>query len=208
MISFLRMYLYNSGLTKALSKRRLLFIEKITGIDIISNKGLLFKNILEVGCGDGKDLIQFITNDKIKITGIDLEDRDIKQNNFNLIVGDAEKIEFPDNNFDLTFSFGVLEHINPILKLNKIISEINRVSQNYIIIVPSVSTLVEPHTGSLLWPIRSGKRKKGYNLNYFNDQTWLKFDGFSNANICRFFHFPFIITNLVIYKIDHYEFID
>ena len=200
-MNLIRDIFYSSGLIRYFSKRRILIIEKLLGINIIDTINPTFKNILEVGCGKGKDLIQFIMEDDINITGIDIQDRGLKNSNINLLIKDCESIEFDDNYFDCTFSIGLLEHISPINKLNKVIDEINRVSKSYIIIVPSVSTIIEPHTGSLFWPIRSNKNKKDYNLNYFNDETWLKFDGFKDAKSFRLNHFPFLLTNLVIYKI-------
>ena len=65
-------------------------------------------------------------------------------------VGTNTSLSFEDNYFDCTVSIGVIEHITPIDKLNGMINEINRVSRNYIIIVPSISTFIEPHTGSIL----------------------------------------------------------
>ena len=200
-MNLIREFFYTSGIVSYISKRRISKIEKKLGLNIIQNTNPTFNNILEVGCGEGKDLINFITNNNIKITGIDIEDRGLRKDNFNLIIGDAETIDFEDKFFDCTISIGVLEHITPILKLNQVINEIDRVSKNYIIIVPSVSTIIEPHTGSFLWPIRSNKNKKRYNLNYFNDETWLKFDGFKDADCFRLNHFPVLLTNLVIYKL-------
>ncbi|UZE95162.1 class I SAM-dependent methyltransferase [Alkalimarinus alittae] len=162
-----------------------------------------YQRILEVGCANGKDFVQLCAdNNEIEITGIDVDDYGLKQSNFSMIVSDAETIDFPDNYFDLTVSFGVLEHIQPIEKLARVIQEINRVSKKYVIVVPSVSTVIEPHSASLLWQLRSHEKKKSYSrLNYFSDEAWLQFEGFKDGKSKRFFHLPPVVSNLIIYKI-------
>ena len=201
MLSLLKKILFKFKINFRLSQRRLRILSELAGSDLTS--GSRFQKILEVGCANGKDFVQFCSgNSDIHITGIDVDDYGLQQDNFNLMVADAEAIDFSDNHFDLTRSIGVLEHIQPIEKLAKVISEIDRVSKSYIIVVPSVSTLIEPHTASLLWQLRSKQRKKSYNfLNYYSDEAWLQFSGFSQAKTMRFFHFPFFISNLVIYKL-------
>ena len=146
----IRELIYKTGLARFFSKRRISIIEKQLKINLIKYDNTTFQNILEVGCGKGKDLINFIKSNSVKITGIDIKDRGLRKDNFNLIISDAQSISFEDNYFDCTVSIGVIEHITPIDKLNGMINEINRVSRNYIIIVPSISTFIEPHTGSIL----------------------------------------------------------
>lgn len=77
------------------------------------------KKILEIGCG----LSSFIRYFAIKghsVTGVDINEKMIssseklfKFNNisedYNLIVGDAEKLEFEDQSFDVVYSGGVIE---------------------------------------------------------------------------------------------------
>ncbi len=75
------------------------------------------KRILEIGCGAGIDAERFVKA-KALYTGIDLTDEaitltkkcinaDVKQMN-------AEFLDFPDETFDLVYSFGVIHHaLNP-----------------------------------------------------------------------------------------------
>ena len=76
------------------------------------------KSVLEVGCGLGFDLLQFAKNGA-KVTGVDLASNAIDLakkyfalNNFkaDLYVGNAEKLDFQDDHFDIVYSFGVLHH--------------------------------------------------------------------------------------------------
>jgi ubiquinone/menaquinone biosynthesis C-methylase UbiE len=75
-------------------------------------------NVLEVGCGLGTDGAQFAKAGAI-YTGIDLTDAavDLARRRFELFqlpgtfrVADAERLDFPDNTFDLVYSHGVLHH--------------------------------------------------------------------------------------------------
>lgn len=201
LIHTIKKLLLRINLNKWLSRRRLRIINLLVSEDLTS--GSRFKKVLELGCADGKDFIRFCAdNQEIEITGIDIVDYGFRQSNFSMIVSDAEMIDFPDNHFDLTVSFGVLEHIQPMEKLAKVIREINRVSKKYVIVVPAVSTLIEPHSASLLWQLRQNGKKKNYNrLNYFSDEAWLQFEGFKEAKSKRFYHFPPVISNLLIYKL-------
>jgi ubiquinone/menaquinone biosynthesis C-methylase UbiE len=159
--------------------------------------------IIEIGCGKGLDFIQFFVHEEsFTLYGLDLIDRGICYKNFNMIVGDAESIKFPDNYFHFLISIGVLEHIHPIEKLTNVIKEIDRVSQSYCIIVPSINTILEPHTQVIFWQLRNyyKKEQRDYKLNYFTDTNWLEFKGFNGAKIKRFNYIPFIVKNLIIYK--------
>jgi ubiquinone/menaquinone biosynthesis C-methylase UbiE len=74
--------------------------------------------VLEVGCGLGTDGAQF-AKAGARYTGIDLTDAAIElaKRRFELFdlpgtfrVADAERLDFPDNSFDLVYSHGVLHH--------------------------------------------------------------------------------------------------
>jgi ubiquinone/menaquinone biosynthesis C-methylase UbiE len=74
--------------------------------------------VLEVGCGLGTDGAQF-AKAGARYTGIDLTDAavELAKRRFELIdlpgtfrVTDAERLDFPDNSFDLVYSHGVLHH--------------------------------------------------------------------------------------------------
>jgi ubiquinone/menaquinone biosynthesis C-methylase UbiE len=76
------------------------------------------RELLEVGCGLGTDLIQF-ARAGAKVTGVDLAPRSIElvTRRFALEglpvdarVADAEALPFADHSFDVVYSFGVLHH--------------------------------------------------------------------------------------------------
>jgi ubiquinone/menaquinone biosynthesis C-methylase UbiE len=180
-------------------KRRIKYISNILGG--IDNKDL---NILDVGCGNGRDFITYFKDrDDISFTGIDLKDRGIRQENFTFVKGDAEKLPFSDNSFDIVISIGVLEHIVPIEKLCRVISEIDRVGKRYVVVVPCISTPYEPHVEAFRWQLRGIGKKKRYNtqpLIYMSDEGWLSFKGFRNAKVDRFWYIPGVKREAIVYN--------
>ena len=158
--------------------------------------------VLDIGCGTGRDFLNFVLNNQAyELHGVDIAEHGILGNNFTFTQCDAESLPFPDMHFDLTVSFGVLEHIEPIEKLCRVIAEINRVSKAYYIIVPSIATPVEPHLGIPFWQLKDhNKKQKAQRINYFSDEAWLKFNGFSQALVKRQYYIPLLKQDLLIYK--------
>jgi ubiquinone/menaquinone biosynthesis C-methylase UbiE len=90
------------------------------------------KRLLEVGCGTGTDLLQFARGGA-EVTGVDLTPRSIEiaRKRFEVYradgrfaIGDAESLSFPDESFDVVYSFGVLHHTPDT---ERAISEVRRV---------------------------------------------------------------------------------
>jgi SAM-dependent methyltransferase len=90
------------------------------------------KRVLEIGVGQGTDLMQF-ANAGAECHGIDITDNHLAlaQRNFtargmtvDLHKADATAIPFPDAHFDCVYSFGVLHHI-PEIEL--VLAEVKRV---------------------------------------------------------------------------------
>jgi len=76
------------------------------------------KRVLEIGTGLGADHQRF-AEAGAKLSGIDLTERAIAHTRqrlaafgleSDLATGDAENLPFPDNSFDLVYSWGVLHH--------------------------------------------------------------------------------------------------
>lgn len=80
--------------------------------------GFAGKELLEIGCGMGSDLLQFARGGAI-VTGLDYTPRsiEISRRRFSVYdvpgrfaLGDAENLPFPDASFDVVYSNGVLHH--------------------------------------------------------------------------------------------------
>lgn len=194
--------LWKNWFSTTLKRRRFERIMELAGLQAREEY-----RILEVGCANGKDVIQFLRDrPEYRVTGLDLRDEHIRQENFCFVQGDAQSLPFEDKSFDLVISVGLLEHIEPIEKLCRAVREINRVGKSYVCVVPSVSSLVEPHCGSARFPFRLHRKmiekyhRIPLRLNYFTEHTWSKFLGFRECDIeKKFYLFPFI-QNTFIYK--------
>ena len=86
-----------------------------TAADFANSKNL---RVLEIGCGLGTDGAQF-AKAGANYTGVDLTQAavDLAKQRFELFqlpgtfrISDAERLDFPDNSFDLVYSHGVLHH--------------------------------------------------------------------------------------------------
>jgi len=133
-----------------------------------------------------------------QLYGLDPFDAGIRQANFQFICGDMDHIPFPDKFFDVTLSFGVMEHIEPFEKLSAGIKEMVRVGKQYCMVVPCISTRFEPHCWKYKWQMKSGINYPE-DVNYMSDAAWTKFEGFKGAKVARFDYIPLLITNLMIY---------
>jgi ubiquinone/menaquinone biosynthesis C-methylase UbiE len=89
------------------------WMKQLIGFDRYSGKSLL-----EVGCGTGTDSLQFARGGAL-FTGIDLTPRSIEiarkrfavyQQRGEFLLSDAENLAFPDESFDVVYSFGVIHH--------------------------------------------------------------------------------------------------
>ena len=76
------------------------------------------RKLLEIGCGIGIDTVS-LSEKGFDVTAIDLtesaiaisQERARKLNlSINYLVGNVERLDFPDNTFDVVYSFGVIHH--------------------------------------------------------------------------------------------------
>src|SRR3954469_24056010 len=87
------------------------------------------EKVLEIGCGTGWDLLQFVKHGAIA-RGIDITEEHLRlarqrlAGKTDIRLADARNIPFPDNSFDYVYSHGVLHHSD---EPEKIVWEIMRV---------------------------------------------------------------------------------
>src|SRR5687767_11813085 len=99
---------------------------------LVDFNGYKGKNLLEVGCGVGIDLVRFargganVTGIDLSKTAIDLACKNFEQSeqNADLRVMNGESMKFADNMFDLVYAHGVLQYT---ADAQKMIVEIHRV---------------------------------------------------------------------------------
>lgn len=103
--------------------------------------------VVDVGCGsDGRSFSDHVPA-AWQIVGVDLgEAHQIRQNhpNFRFVRASACELPFPDQHFDLTVSFGMLEHIlgDDYCRAAR---EMQRVSRSWVVMVPWRWAPIEPH---------------------------------------------------------------
>lgn len=125
--------------------------------------------ILDVGCGKGfmlHDFKQAIPD--LTVRGIDISKYAINNSLLSvrkyLKIGNAKKLDFPDNYFDLAISITTLHNLN-LKEFKKSISEIQRVSKKSFITVDSYRNALEK------------KRMDAWNLTaltYMHRKDWIK----------------------------------
>ncbi|MCB0408502.1 MAG: class I SAM-dependent methyltransferase [Bdellovibrionales bacterium] len=113
------------------------------------------KKVLEIGVGLGADHQRF-AEAGAELYGIDLTDRAIERvkNRFqkmglksHLSTGDAEALDFPDNTFDLVYSWGVIHHSPDTPKAVQEILRVLKPAGQFKVMIYNYHSLV----GYMLW---------------------------------------------------------
>ena len=161
------------------------------------------KDVLEIGIGMGADHIEWAKSQPHSLTGIDLTPRAIEHTTKRMTiyglksevgVGDAEKLPFDDESFDLVYSWGVLHHSpNTPEAVNEVFRVLRANGTARIMIYHKYSL-----TGYMLWarygllagrPLRSLSEIYADYLEspgtkaYSTDEARVMFDRFSQVNI-------------------------
>lgn len=85
--------------------------------------------LLEVGCGNGKNLL---LRDDLDTYGCDISDEFVnlcKKRNLNVILNDNTKLSYDDNEFDNTISVAVIHHMSTEERRRNSIKELIRVTK-------------------------------------------------------------------------------
>jgi len=122
-----------------------------------------FKTILEVGAGDGRIIGPLSKKYKCYSTDINPELSKFVKDKYPLVnvsVNNITNLDFPDNHFDLVYTYQVLQHIHPE-DIEKALSELQRVSKKEVWMWEGVGKLDykngdkthNAHNGSWVWHI-------------------------------------------------------
>jgi SAM-dependent methyltransferase len=100
--------------------------------------------ILDIGCGENYRSPWFERS--ANVVGIDIRQVGVSMKPYEKFVcGDACKLPFPDNSFDLVYSNSLIEHLPTREHQRQFASEINRVGRHYWVQTPDVDFPVDPH---------------------------------------------------------------
>ncbi len=174
--------------------------------------------ILNIGSGKGYTFESF--NNTNPILGMDVfpeEENEISQPNFRYMQRKSDVLPFEDNSIDAVVCIGVLEHIQPESAFLETCEEIQRVGKKYLIVVPSMATIIEPHYGFPFFHLLDESSQKALQkefklkyvegedqdnsyekIRYLKKKEWQKL--FPNANIKTYMHIGPLVTNLFIWK--------
>lgn len=83
----------------------------------------------------------------VKITLININPREAQATHPNVksVVGDATKMKFEDNEFDVVFSNSVIEHVGNYNAQLQMAQEVMRVGKRYFVQTPNLYFPIEPH---------------------------------------------------------------
>lgn len=142
------------------------------------------RTLLEIGCGLGTDLLQFARGGAI-VTGLDLTEQSIElaRKRFDMYgvpgsfqVGDAENLPFPDNSFDVVYSFGVLHHTPDTARAIREVARVLKPGGEIVI-------MLYHRTSTHLWlgyPLAMAKRLLGGRGVLSFDEYFRTYDGEEN----------------------------
>ena len=175
------------------------------------------EKILNIGSGKGYTFEEF--NKVNPIIGMDVfpeEENIIKQPNFKYIQRTDDVLPFQDKSVDVVVSIGVLEHIQPEDAFLTTCEEIQRVGKKYLVVVPNMGTIIEPHYGFPFFHLLDENSQKAlqkeFKLKYVEDnqqenlyeeirylrkKEWQKL--FPKAQIKTYMHIGPLVTNLIIW---------
>lgn len=132
--------------------------------EVLSNIGK-FKNILEVGAGDGRLIGNISKEFDVRCNSIDINPELSKyvKKNFPKVktnVGEIINLPFKDNTFDLVFTYQVLQHVSPD-EIERAINELQRVCKKELWMCEGIGRIDyehgakthNAHNGSFVWHI-------------------------------------------------------
>nr|VFK39499.1 MAG: Methyltransferase domain-containing protein [Candidatus Kentron sp. SD]VFK44529.1 MAG: Methyltransferase domain-containing protein [Candidatus Kentron sp. SD] len=104
------------------------------------------RNILDVGCGDGKITSRFARATGLTVIGVDASEEALSRCDFETMLGDASRLKLPDGAFDAVMSLDLLEHL-PDEEEEKAWTELFRVALKAVLVaVPFREELLDGMT--------------------------------------------------------------
>jgi SAM-dependent methyltransferase len=121
-------YTYRNPLLRYANRR---FLETILSM----LTGLGFETLLDVGCGEGVVFDLISQKFELPIIGMDydpsrLESARLRQGRALLLTGDAHRLPFKDNSFDIVLALELFEHVGDP---SQALAEVQRVTRRYLL---------------------------------------------------------------------------
>ncbi|MFQ5952349.1 MAG: class I SAM-dependent methyltransferase [Candidatus Omnitrophota bacterium] len=170
------------------------------------------QKVLEVGCGSSIDSHLIAEETKAEVYGIDISEKALKiakdvslnfEEKVHLSIGDARKLEFANDAFDLVFSQGLLEHFEKPVDILKEQIRVLKPGGILIVNVPQKYTAytVYKHLLSMLGRWEWGKETEfsSWQLKWMGDHLGLEF---LEKRGYDYWRSPFELT-FVIKTLDH-----
>ena len=146
MISYLRMNEYNKELVKKYTRGRSEFSDTDSGlIKLAKQVGVLNKDVLDLGSGDGRYAAMLLKMGARNVKGIDISPEMIElargqHEDIEFILGDCLQMPFEDESFDIVFSNYALHYCESAEKAFKEISRVLKKGGCFIGIFNAVDT--------------------------------------------------------------------
>lgn len=168
----------NSLAARLRRKRFALFMELITQVHRPVR-------ILDVGGTQSSwQTVGFTSPEEVNMTLLNLNKERTSLPNFASVIGDARRMEFEDQSFDVVFSNSVIEHVGSYDDQARMAQEIRRVGKRYFVQTPNKYFPIEPHflfpmfqflpLGLRIWLLRHmtlGSYKKVSNYEHAKSQV-------------------------------------
>ena len=87
----------------------------------------------------------------VNLPGVDVKPAADSRHSFHFVVGDATRLDYDDNHFDLVFSNSVIEHVGGEKQEQAFAREARRLAPSYYVQTPSVWFPLEAHSGVPFW---------------------------------------------------------
>lgn len=84
-------------------------------------------------------------HDQVEITLVNLDAEEGDDKNLKIRAGNACKLDYPDNAFDLVHSNSVIEHVGHWPEMAQMAAEVRRLAPSYFVQTPNIWFPIEPH---------------------------------------------------------------
>jgi hypothetical protein len=80
-----------------------------------------------------------------RVTILNLSTQGTRSGKFEWVIGDARRLSFPDNAFEIVYSNSVIEHLGTFDDQRRFAAECRRVGRSYFVQTPNRNFPIEPH---------------------------------------------------------------